>query len=167
VAAEATVLRQCWLAVGRWCRVFRLNSGVAWVGNGPPERQADGSVVLRGARPITLGFGLPDGKPLAGPSDLVGWTEVEITPKMVGLRIPVFTGIETKRTDGGKRRDAQVNFAQQVSRAGGIAGFANSPAVAQSLVRDWASRVGAKLVETLPTSGDAHSPKMRKGDYTP
>jgi hypothetical protein len=150
MAAESTVLRQAWLAVARWSRLFRLNSGMAWVGKA--ERRPDGSVLLHGARPIAIGFGLPNGRPLAGPSDLIGYTEVEITPDMVGRHVPVFTGIETKETGGGRQREEQINFIEQVTKAGGIAGFANTPEAAQSIIRGWARAVGAKLVETLPAN---------------
>ena len=34
---------------------------------------------------------MPEGMP-----DLIGWTETEITPDMVGQRVAIFTGIEIK-----------------------------------------------------------------------
>lgn len=135
MAAESTVLRQCWLALGRVSRLFRVNTGMAWVGRG--IRQPDGNVLVIGGRPIALGFGMPNGKPLKGASDLIGWTDVEITPAMVGRHVPIFTGIETKESGGGDERAEQINFIEQVRKAGGIAGFAHTPAVAQSIVSDW------------------------------
>lgn len=140
---ESNVLRACWLAVARWTRLFRLNTGQAWVGKA--ERLANGDVLVHGGRPITIGLGMPDGKPLVGASDLIGWTTVEITPEMVGRRVAVFTGIETKESGGGHQRPDQINFVDQLRAAGGIAGFAHTPAVAQAIVHDWAAETGARL----------------------
>lgn len=146
---ESNVMRQCWLALARVSTLFRLNTGQAWAGKA--QRQPDGSVLLLpGARPVTLGFGMPDGKPLAGASDLIGWTEVVVTQQMVGTRLPVFTGIETKESGGGRKSDDQINFVDRVRKVGGIAGFAPSAAVAQSIVSDWARARGA-VVGASPT----------------
>lgn len=137
MAAESTVLRQVWLAVAASTILWRVNTGKAWVGNGPPRRLVDGSVVLAGARPIALGFSRPSGEPASGTSDLVGWTPVVITPEMVGRRIAVFTAIETKKTKGGRTSDDQANFIAQVLKAGGIAGVANSADAAREIVSSY------------------------------
>lgn len=137
MAAESSVLRSVWLAVARTTVLFRTNTGRAWVGNGPPRRLTDGSMVLVGGRPISLGFSKPDGSPVAGTADLIGWTPVTITQDMIGCKIAVFTAIETKRTVGGRASTDQLNFIEQVRRAGGIAGVANTPSVAQSIVSDY------------------------------
>lgn len=138
---EGNVLRACWLAVAALgTALFRVNTGQAWLsGLGPRgvQRLKDGSVVIQAARPVAIGFGMPNGKPLEGTSDLIGWTTVDITPEMVGRRVAIFTAIETKESGGGRKRDGQVNFVEQVRKAGGIAGFAHSPAVAQSIIRGW------------------------------
>lgn len=146
MAAESTVQRQIWLALGAACRLFRVNTGKAWLsGAGPAKRLQDGSVVVPAARPVALGFGLPNGDPLVGASDLCGWTPVVITPEMVGKTVPVFTAIETKRSKGGKASDAQINFVQQVTAAGGIAGVANSPEAARDIVASWHEQNGSRL----------------------
>lgn len=138
MATESTVMRQVWLALGPVSRLFRINTGKAWVCHGEARRLPDGSMVLPpGSRPVALGFSLPNGDPVVGTPDLCGWTPVIITPEMVGRTLPVFTGIETKASGGGRKRDAQINFVQQMHRAGGIAGFASSPEQAIEIIAAW------------------------------
>lgn len=135
---EATVQRKIWLALGRDCRIFRLNTGKAWLsGAGPAQRLQSGDVLVPSGRPVALGLALPSGDPLVGASDLIGWRQVEVTPEMVGKRVAVFVAVETKRTKGGRASEAQVNFCEQVRTAGGIAGIANSPEAAQAIIDDW------------------------------
>lgn len=140
MAAESSVMRQVWLALARTSTLFRLNTGMAWMSNLGPKgvrKLEDGSVHILQARPISVGFSKPDGKPVVGACDLPGLTEVVITPEMVGCKVAVFTSIETKRTQGGKTSDDQKNWMSFVQRAGGIAGVANSPESAQAIVRDY------------------------------
>jgi hypothetical protein len=140
MAAEGNVLRAVWLAVARTTTLFRLNTGMAWIsGLGPKgvRKLEDGSVHILQARPISVGFSKPDGKPVVGACDLPGWTEVVITPEMVGCRCAVFTSIECKRTTGGKLSEDQGNWMAAVQRAGGIAGVANSPEAARDIVADY------------------------------
>lgn len=140
MAAESTVQRQIWLALGRISKLFRLNTGRAWVSNmGPPgvRKLTDGSVHIMAARSIALGFGMPNGDPVVGACDLPGWTEMVITPDMVGCKIAVFTSIETKRSKGGVTSGEQKNWMRQVVHAGGIAGVANSPEAAIKIVEEY------------------------------
>ena len=140
MASEANVQRQIWLALGQVCRLFRLNTGKGWISNLGPKgvhRLKDGSIHIEAPRPIPLGFGMPNGDPVVGACDLPGWTEVEITPAMVGQKVAVFTSIETKRTSGGKTSEDQRNWMAQVQGAGGIAGVANSVESARAIVDDW------------------------------
>lgn len=149
MASEATIQRQIWLALGSMCRLFRVNTGKAWISNlGPKGVQhlGDGSVLITAARPIAIGFGQPNGDPLVGASDLDGWTSVIVTPEMVGKRIAVKTAIETKRTKGGRATEGQINYVDQVKRAGGIAGVANSPEAAKAIILEWLAQNCAKLV---------------------
>ena len=60
-----------------------------------------------------------------GSSDLIGWTEVEISPDMVGETVAVFTAIEVKKP-GGKTTYEQIEFGDSVIRAGGKFGVAES-----------------------------------------
>lgn len=146
MAAESTVQRQIWLGLGTIARLFRTNSGKAWLsGGGAPQRLTDGSVRIPGARPVALGLALPSGDPVNGQSDLCGWTSVVITPEMVGQKVAVFTAVETKRTKGGRASQDQINFVEQVRAQGGIAGIANSLEAAKNIFDEWARRVGAKL----------------------
>ena len=137
MAAESTILRQAWIAVAATTVLFRVNTGKAWAGGGPPRRLVDGSVVLPAARPIALGFSRPSGEPVAGTSDLIGWTPMRVTADMVGRQVAVFTAIETKKSKGGRTSDDQINFIEQVIKAGGIAGVANSPEAARQIVQDY------------------------------
>lgn len=137
---ENPIMRGAWLALAQLSRLFRVNTGQAWLsGMGPSgvQRMSDGSVVIQAARPVSLGLGMPNGKPLVGASDLQGWTPMTITPDMVGCRVAVFTAIETKASAGGRKTDDQRNFIDQVRLAGGIAGFASSPEEAVSIVEGY------------------------------
>jgi hypothetical protein len=148
MASENTVQKEVWLGLGVISRLFRLNSGRAWLSGLGPKGAAkltDGSVLLKSARPIALGLATTRGDPVLGQADLCGWTEVEITPEMVGSTVPVFTAIETKRSKGGVVSDNQINFVEQVQKAGGIAGVANSAAAAMQILHNWASQRRAKL----------------------
>lgn len=140
MAAENSVLRAVWLAVARTTTLFRLNTGVAWLsGLGPKgvRKLEDGSVHILQARPISVGFTRPDGKPVKGACDLPGWTEKVVTKDMLGCKVAIFTSIESKRTEGGRVSDDQKNWMAAVQRAGGIAGIANSPEAAVDIVRNY------------------------------
>lgn len=131
-------MREVWLALGPVARLFRVNTGRAWVsGAGPAKVLQDGSALVPSARPVALGLSYPNGDPVVGTPDLIGWTPVTITPEMVGRTLPVWTGVETKASSGGRRREGQINFVQQVQKAGGIAGFASSPGQALEIIDAW------------------------------
>lgn len=143
MSSEATVQRSIWLALGQVSRLFRLNTGKGWISNLGPKgvhRLKDGSIHIEAPRPIPLGFGMPNGDPVKGACDLPGWTEIEVTPAMVGHKIAVFTSIETKRTKGGSTSDDQKNWMKQVRSAGGIAGVANSVESARWILDEWHAR---------------------------
>lgn len=138
MAAESAVLRRVWIALARFCCLFRTNSGKAWVsGAGPARRLADGTVAVPAGRPVALGLGMLNGSPVAGQSDLQGWTLVRVTPAMVGKVYPIYTAIEVKRSEGGRVSADQSNFVHQVRAAGGIAGVANSEAAALGIIEGW------------------------------
>lgn len=142
MASEATVQRSVWLALatrlGSRVTLFRSNSGKAWLsGGGPAVKRPDGAVLVPYGRPVALGLALVNGDTVPGLADLTGWTDVVITPDMVGRRVPVFTVVETKASGGGRKRDNQVNFLQQVQKAGGIAGFAASERQAHEIIDAW------------------------------
>lgn len=140
MATESSVQRMAWAAVAATSIMFRINTGRGWLsGMGPAgvRKLTDGSVHLVAARPIALGFSRTNGDPVAGTSDLIGWTRVLITADMVGATCAVFTAIETKKSKGGKTSDDQLNFIAQVQKAGGIAGVANSPDAAKKIIEDY------------------------------
>lgn len=142
MASESKVQREVWIALAQRqvarATLFRSNSGKAWLsGGGPIKKLVDGSVVVPFARPVALGLALVNGDTVPGLADLTGWTSVLITPAMVGRVLPVFTVIETKESGGGRKRDSQINFVQQVQAAGGIAGFAASERQAHEIIDAW------------------------------
>lgn len=64
-------------------------------------------------------------------SDLIGWTEIVVTPEMVGRTLAVFTAIEVKDEKwkpkyNDTRETAQRNFVEWVKAKGGIAAIVNS-----------------------------------------
>lgn len=140
MTAESNVQRLVWVAVAATTILFRVNTGRAWLsGMGPAgvRKLNDGSVHIQAARPIAMGFSRTNGDPVKGTSDLNGWTSLIVTPAMVGCRVAVYTAIETKRTKGGRTSDDQQNFIDQVVKAGGIAGVANSAESAREIVSDY------------------------------
>lgn len=152
MASEGNVQRKIWLGLGAISRLFRLNTGRAWLSNMGPagvQKLSDGSVLIKSARSIAIGFADTKGDPIEGASDLNGWTTIEVTPEMVGQRLAIFTAIETKASNGGKKRAGQINYCDQVESAGGIAGFANSEESARHIVESWLKKTGAKMINAL------------------
>lgn len=140
MTAEKTVLRQVWLALGPVARLFRVNTGRAWLSAQGPAgvvQLGGGDVIVKQARPIAVGLTAPNGDPVAGTPDLLGWTPVVITAEMVGRTIPVMTAIETKASSGGRKREGQINFVGQLQKSGGIAGFASSTGQALEIFNAW------------------------------
>jgi hypothetical protein len=128
---ETSVLRRVWLRMQGVSTLFRVQTGKAWVsGAGKVRRLTNGDVLVPQGRPIALGFGLVNGDPVDGTCDLVGLTKVKITPEMVGHTLPVLTGLEIKRTTGGRTSDAQGRFVGFIQDAGGLAAVVNSPEAA-------------------------------------
>mgnify|MGYP000709089094 CR=1 FL=1 len=89
-------------------RIFR-NVGTAYQG---------AHAIVGGKRcivePRMINFGL-----CVGSSDLIGWTEIEITPEMVGKKVAIFTAFEVKKK-GKKPSPQQAAFLDFVSKSGGI-----------------------------------------------
>ena len=113
---EADFMRRCMKrATDLGARLFRMNVGVAWVGE--VEKNRDGSITIRNPRPFKSG--------VPGMSDLVGWIPVTITPAMAGQRVAVYAAVETKSARG-RATDEQRAFLLAVSRAGGLAGIART-----------------------------------------
>lgn len=119
--SEADLMRRLQkLASSLGARLFRQNSGMAWVGKverGPGNfRLGPGDVVIRSARPFHAGFN--------GMSDLGGWVPVEVTASMVGCTVAVYSQVEVKLN--GRPTKEQIAWIDAVNRAGGRAGVARS-----------------------------------------
>lgn len=115
------------LAMPANARIFRNNVGVGWIGT-RIVTDRPGIVSLRDARPLHAGL-------CEGSSDLIGYTTINITPDMVGRQVAIFTAVEVK-TQTGRATPAQLNFIEQVRRAGGIAGIARTPDEARNLIQN-------------------------------
>lgn len=102
---------------------FRNNVGQGWIGQ--VRRLSDGSIHILNPRPLEAGL-------CKGSSDLIGWKSVQITPDMVGKRVAIFTAVEVKA--GARPTPEQLQFIDQVRKAGGIAGIARSPQEASLLI---------------------------------
>ena len=83
-----------------------------------------GGLKDRTGRFVAYGLGSSGGKVLRGPSDLIGWRSVTITPDMVGQTIAVFAAVEVK--DKAQPTPEQERFIAEVQQAGGLAGVARS-----------------------------------------
>lgn len=135
--SESTLAKKILLAISQASRgrikLFRNNVGVGVSGKistvahtvdvrikEHPGRVVlrPGDYIVRNGRRVTFGL-------FKGSSDYIGWTEVIVSPSMIGTKIAVFTGIETK-TPTGTVDDDQIHFAEVVRAAGGYAGVARS-----------------------------------------
>lgn len=107
-------------------RLFRNNTGSAWVGYGKPIRIKEtgkyfieaGSVVLQKARPIDYGL-------VKGGGDLFGWRPVLITKEMVGSTIAQVANVEGKTSTTKTTKD-QLNFHNYVLQSGGFSKIVRS-----------------------------------------
>lgn len=122
--SEADLMRRLQkLASTLGARLFRQNTGMAWVGKverGYPGKRVvlgAGDVVIRNARPFHAGF--------SGMSDLGGWVPVEVTPDMVGSTVATYCQVEVK-SNGGRPTKEQLAWIEAVKRAGGRAGIARN-----------------------------------------
>jgi len=103
-------------------RLFRQNTGMAWVGKvekgypGRVVRLNAGDVVIRNARPFHAG--------IAGMSDLGGWVPVDVTPEMVGSTVALYAQVEVKA--GARTTQEQRDWIAAVNNAGGRAGVAKN-----------------------------------------
>lgn len=126
ITSEREITKRIRLAVSNGKTVvFRNNVANGWVGI--VVKRTSTHVTLAEYRPLKSGLHV-------GSSDLVGWTSVEITPEMVGKNVAVFTAIECKSASGRASKD-QLNFIEQVQKAGGRAGIARNETEAVNLVK--------------------------------
>ncbi|WP_445505039.1 hypothetical protein [Microvirga sp. G4-2] len=97
-------------------RLFRQNTGMAWVGK---VIRNGHQVVVTEARPFHAGL-------CVGSSDIIGITPVLVTPDMVGKTVGVFTAYEAKTGKLQATAD-QKRFIEMVRKLGGIAKVVRSP----------------------------------------
>lgn len=95
-------------------RLFRVNTGVGWVGQSARVTKNmmvqvyPGDVIIRNARPLHAGL-------TEGGSDLIGWSN---TGKFVGIETKV-QGNKTAKD----RLEKQQSFIDAIRNSGGIAGM--------------------------------------------
>ncbi len=123
MSAEIPLMRELQIAATRLgARLFRQNTGMAWVGKARRIARVmrvevgPGDVVIKAARPFHAG--------VTGMSDLGGWMPVVVTSEMVGATLAVYAQIEVK--DGARATPEQLKWIDAVNAAGGLAGIAMS-----------------------------------------
>jgi hypothetical protein len=128
---ESNLMKLIQLALGKLpnVKLFRNNVAMAWVGESRAINGSGNRLVID-ARPLHAGL-------CEGSSDLIGWTEVTITPEMVGRKFARFTAVEVK-TDTGRATQKQRNFLDQVAASGGIALLASTPEGARTFIESQA-----------------------------
>ena len=126
---EQNIQQKIRLAISKHTKsiMFRNNVGTAWTGLKKSTR--DGGIYIENPRPFHAGLGV-------GSSDLIGWTEREITPDMVGKKIAIFTALEIK-TKNGKATKQQLNFLNRVRESGGIAGIATDDSESINILNNY------------------------------
>jgi hypothetical protein len=146
---ETDIMRRLMkLATNLGSRVFRVNTGQAWVGT--ERRNRDGSITLSNPRPVHMGL-------VKGGSDLIGFTPITITQDMVGNRLAVFTAVEVK-TPSGRPTAEQRQFIEVVQRAGGYAGIArNDEDLTMILCPDLSRAQGVDKITALRNGEDVRS----------
>ena len=135
---ETALMKELQIAASSMgARLFRQNTGIAWVGKakriaraGPVQAQP-GDVLISAARPFHAG--------ITGMSDLGGWVPVVVTPDMVGSTVAVYAQVEVK--DGARATEEQLRWIAAVSRAGGLAGIAHNISELRSILT---ARAGSK-----------------------
>lgn len=110
MASEGAVTKNILLACGKLkMRLFRNNRGLFWT--------------LDKKRKVRAGLDADKS------GDLIGWTQVKITPEMVGATIAIFTSVEVKESKWKKPKNdherGQVGWASKVNQFGGIAFICN------------------------------------------
>lgn len=116
---ETNLVRKIMLKLGSnpKIRIFRNNSGSAWIGkskmfNKPTTVNVKaGDVLVQQARFFEAGL-------CPGSSDLIGLQALKITPEMVGTEIACFVAIEVKLPSGRVQQN-QINFLEMVNKLGG------------------------------------------------
>ena len=126
-------MRTIWEALSEaGATVFRNNVAlgavgkISWIKQAGTCRVQPGDAVVRNARVLHAGL-------FKGSGDLIGWTEVVVTPEMVGQTVAIFTSVEAK--DGtGRSSTEQKTWRDNVKAAGGFAGEARNAIDARNII---------------------------------
>jgi hypothetical protein len=118
---ETNIVRRILLKCGSilGTRLFRNNSGSAWIGKSVMIKKREqiwvnaGDVVVQNARFFQAGL-------CTGSSDIIGFKSVTITTEMVGNPVAVFVACEAKTTSGRVSKE-QLAFIKMINKNGGIA----------------------------------------------
>lgn len=108
----------------RGARMFRVNTGLGWVGNAQRFSKQEfvkvlaGDVLVRHARPLHAGL-------CEGGSDTIGWKPVLITQDMVGKTVAIITAVEFKYGST-LTTPTQQNFIDAINKDGGRAAVVHS-----------------------------------------
>lgn len=103
---EGSVQKKVWRKLSTLgSRLFRVNTGTAWLSNLGPRgvKQTPAGLIMKQPRSVPLGFGDISNKSVTGTLDLQGYTMVVVTPEMVGQTVAVYTCVDAKRAKGGKK----------------------------------------------------------------
>ena len=118
--SETSIGKKIQLAIGSipGVRLFRNNSGFAWIGaskmfdKGMNVWVNKGDVLIQQGRPFHAGL-------CTGSSDFIGLKSVVVTQDMVGKSVALFLATEVK-TKTGKATPEQIAFLNMVNKLGGI-----------------------------------------------
>lgn len=120
---ETSIGKKIQLAIGSipGIRLFRNNSGFAWIGESIKfnKRQTvnveQGDVLIKQGRAFHAGL-------CKGSSDFIGLKSVIITSEMIGKPVAIFLATEVK-TKIGRATPEQISFLNMVNKLGGIGFF--------------------------------------------
>jgi hypothetical protein len=123
--SEADLLAAIQLALSTGnVRLWRFNAGMSW--QGTELWRKDGRLLLGNPRVVRLGA--------RGMSDLIGLKCITVTPAMIGRRLAVFVGIETKSARG-RVTPEQADFLAMLAELGALEGIARSVDDARAILR--------------------------------
>ena len=143
--SEMEILRRCLLKATKiGARLFRLNSGMGWIGK--VINHTSSAITIQYPRPLHCGF--------KGAADTYGWFPVEITESMVGKTLAVFAAIEIKSKTG-KTTKEQDNFLKVVTDSGGIAFVARSEMDVDNGIREYIKRITGSVQKSCEKSRDS------------
>lgn len=130
---ESHIQAEIRLSLGRlaFTRMLRNSKGQGWMGT--VKRRTNTEIVLTHPRAVPFGLLAP------GSSDLIGMTQVVVTPDMIGQTVAIFTALEVKRP-GVKPEPEQDEFVTFVRDFGGCADIVRSPDEAVKIVTGAARR---------------------------